>query len=144
MILDRKIKWKDRVAEREALKRRGFVSQHTIARQATAKGTYVDFKKWRKELGYTTEVQVIRLNTSGAITYWYRDTFVKKKEQEMPAKKKRRHWKTFVKNCPDRIPCDCGHEMLCYHKDGDMDTCDPNDKFRKDDCPEWNKGKKDK
>ncbi|RLI38807.1 hypothetical protein DRO66_00530 [Candidatus Bathyarchaeota archaeon] len=70
MIQDRFIRYRGRITYRAFLKREGFISQHYIARNYAS----VSLKNVRKVLSITSGFDAIRLDTDGAITYWYRKT----------------------------------------------------------------------
>lgn len=67
MISEKKIKWVDREKVRKSLKKAGFISQYTVV----GRYGHLDLKKARKDLTDPTRVEAIKLDTDGAISYWY-------------------------------------------------------------------------
>ena len=72
MITDKKVAWYYRDLNRKELKTNGFISTNTIVSKAyQSKFGRIDCDKLRV-LCQTDKLQAIRVNTSGAITYWYK------------------------------------------------------------------------
>ena len=72
MITDKTVSYLDRVKNRKELKLNGFISTNTIVSKAyQSKFGRIDCDKLRV-LCQTDKLQAIRVNTSGAITYWYK------------------------------------------------------------------------
>ena len=72
MITDKTVSYLDRVKNRKELKLNGFISTNTIVSiEYQQKFGYIDCDKLRN-LAQTEKLQAIRVNTSGAITYWYK------------------------------------------------------------------------